>query len=413
MPVVALDRPRVPALARTASDDAIARGRSPRRARLVDATAIALAAVLGALLLADRVGGAADGGALLPTTGDLLLGLVASLALAWRRSRPVAVAVAVGIVAAVVTSAGVAAAIALFTVAVHRPVEVVAPIAGLHLVTIAPYVVLNADPTVPMGVEVLLGVVITATVVAWGMVVRARRLLVLSLSERAERAEAEQGLRVEQARDHERARIAREMHDVLAHRLSLVSLHAGALEFRARGTGAAPDEVAQAAAVVRAGAHEALEDLRTVIGVLRDEDAAPSGRPQPTLADLPALVAESRAAGVRVDAAIDVDDLAAVPAATGRAAYRIVQEGLTNARKHAPACGVRVRVAGRAGAELTVAVHTPRAVGAPRDDGAAIPGTGAGLVGLAERAALAGGALRHGPTPDGGFALEARLPWPA
>ena len=131
------------------------------------------------------------------------------------------------------------------------------------------------------------------------MFVRARRQLVLSLRERAERAEAEQQLRVEQARQHERARIAREMHDVLAHRISLLSMHAGALEFR---PDAPPEEVAHAAGIVRASAHQALQDLREVIGVLREEPALNGGpeRPQPTLANLPALLDESRTAGMHV-----------------------------------------------------------------------------------------------------------------
>ena len=165
------------------------------------------------------------------------------------------------------------------------------------------------------------------------MFVRARRQLVASLRERAERAEAEQQLRVEQAQAQERARIAREMHDVLAHRISLLSMHAGALEFR---PDADPEEIARAAGVVRASAHQALQDLREVIGVLREEpgDGDPE-RPQPTLEALPALLEESREAGMHVSHECKVEDLAAVPAGVGRNAYRIVQEGLTNARKHA------------------------------------------------------------------------------
>ena len=112
---------------------------------------------------------------------------------------------------------------------------------------------------------------LTAVVVGWGLFVRARRELVFSLRERAARLEAEQRLRVEQAREAERRRIAREMHDVLAHRVSLLTLHAGALEFR---PDASPEEVAEAAGVIRATAHAALEELRRVIGVLREARAA-------------------------------------------------------------------------------------------------------------------------------------------
>ena len=153
----------------------------------------------------------------------------------------------------------------------------------------------------------------------WGMYVRARRQLVLSLRERAERAEAEQQMRVEQAQAHERARIAREMHDVLAHRISLLSMHAGALEFR---PDAPPEEIARAAGVVRASAHQALEDLREVIGVLREEslDGDPE-RPQPTLANLPGLLDESRQAGMHVSSECRVEDLDG--GARGRRAQRL------------------------------------------------------------------------------------------
>ena len=133
--------------------------------------------------------------------------------------------------------------------------------------------------------------------IGWGLFARAQRDLVLSLRERAERVEAEQRLRVEQAREAERRRIAREMHDVLAHRLSLLSLHAGALEFR---PDAPPRRSPQAAGVIRATAHDALEELRDVIGVLREGAGGQSEPPQPTLDEIPALIEESRAAGMKV-----------------------------------------------------------------------------------------------------------------
>src|SRR6185369_8323313 len=123
---------------------------------------------------------------------------------------------------------------------------------------------------------------VPAVVVAWGMFRRSRRQ---AQRERERRAGAEEQLRVEQIRHAERTRIAREMHDVLAHRISLLSLHAGALEFR---PDAAPEEIASAAAVIRASAHQALEDLRAVIGLLRDGMPAEAPQPpQPTLAALP------------------------------------------------------------------------------------------------------------------------------
>jgi signal transduction histidine kinase len=227
-------------------------------------------------------------------------------------------------------------------------------------------------------------------------------------AERQRRTEAEEQLRIEQIRHAERERIAREMHDVLAHRISLLSLHAGALEFR---PDASPEEVARAAGVIRASAHQALEDLRAVIGVLRDgTEGAPPAPPQPTLAALPELLEESRAAGMRLRADVRIDDLSAVPDAVGRHALRIAQEGLTNARKHAAAAEVDLLLEGAPGHGLTIDVRNP----APVMAGGAtqIPGSGTGLVGLTERAALSGGRVEHGLDPDGDFRLHAWLPWP-
>jgi signal transduction histidine kinase len=226
--------------------------------------------------------------------------------------------------------------------------------------------------------------------------------------ERARRAEAEEQLRIEQIRYAERTRIAREMHDVLAHRISLLSLHAGALEFR---PDAPPEQVARAAAVIRASAHQALEDLRAVIGVLRDGTDGPGPQPpQPTLTALPGLLEESRAAGMRVHAQVRLPDPAAVPDAIGRHALRIVQEALTNARKHASSAPVELLLDGAPGHGLTIDVRNPTpalATGEPK-----IPGTGAGLLGLTERATLSGGRLEHGLDEHGDFRLHAWLPWP-
>jgi signal transduction histidine kinase len=302
----------------------------------------------------------------------------------------------------------IACLIALFTVAVHRPTRVVAWIGALNLASGTVFTVLRPDHTTPLAVTVVIGLLATTGTIAWGMLVRARRQLVMSLHERAERAEAEQQLRIGQARQLERNRIAREMHDVLAHRISLVSMHAGALEFRAEAVGA---EVARSAAVIRSSAHQALEDLREVIGVLRDgTDDAPE-RPQPTLDDVPCLIKESQQAGMHVTlrfAFTETDD--GLPLSVGRTAYRIVQEGLTNARKHAPGAAVTVDLEGSPGPGLTVEIRSRRPIRART--GPQIPGAGQGLVGLAERTDLAGGRLEHGRLPDGDFRLGAWLPWP-
>jgi signal transduction histidine kinase len=382
--------------------------RDPRRRStrdwIVDFACFLIALVAGFLLFAEAADRMSDDLQFF----DLVGGAVASLALWWRRRWPVAVALLVTAITAYSAAAGAAGAIAVFTVAVHRRAAVVIAIAALALAVTPIYVAIHPEEEIPYVVNLVIALFGIGGVVAWGMFVRARRQLVLSLRERAERAEAEQQLRVEQARQQERARIAREMHDVLAHRISLLSLHAGALEFR---PDAPADEVARAAGIIRSSAHDALEDLRTVIGVLREgEEGDEAARPQPTLADLPALIDESRAAGMQVRYDWHLPDPATVPAAAGRNAYRIVQEGLTNARKHAGGAAVDVTVGGAEGEGLTVEIRNrlPLGVGA-----AAIPGTGTGIVGLAERASLAGGRLEHGRTTSGDYRLWAWLPWPA
>jgi signal transduction histidine kinase len=229
-------------------------------------------------------------------------------------------------------------------------------------------------------------------------------------------------MRVHSARIAERTRIAREMHDVLAHRMSLVSLYAGALEVR---TDARPEEVAAAVAAIRAGVHEALQELRTVIGVLRAGSPGPPEPPQPDLADLPDLLDSARSGGMTVDYTCRLD--AGAPSSVlGRTAYRLVQEGLTNARKHAPGATVEVLLEGSAGADLRVRVTNPvpggtaettpqgRPTGQTPGPAAetAPPASGMGLLGVGERVTLAGGRVEYGPERDR-FRLEAWLPWPA
>ena len=237
-----------------------------------------------------------------------------------------------------------------------------------------------------------------------------RRQLLLSLRERALRAEADAELRQEQARVAERTRIAREMHDVLAHRISLLALHAGGLEVR-------PDlparEVQATAALLRTTARQALEELRGVIGLLR-ENTGPEPAlvaPQPGLVDLDRLVQERRDAGADIDLQVDLHTARDVPAGVGRDTYRIVQEALTNAAKHAAGAPVRVHVAVAEPHTLTVSVHNGRPP-QPVTSGASLPGAGAGLLGLRERVSLAGGDLVVGPNASGDFVVEARLPWP-
>ena len=260
-------------------------------------------------------------------------------------------------------------------------------------------------PGLTFGWWLVLVVAVHAALFGWGAQARVRQRLIASLAERARRAETEQARRVTEARAQERTLIAREMHDVLAHRLSLLATYAGAMEYR---PDAPVEQRTQAAGVIRSGVHEALEELREVIAVLRDEPVDQAGdgiRPQPTLGDLPALVTECSAAGMHVT--VTDETSGAPPSTIGRAAYRMVQEALTNARKQAPGAPVSIEVAGSTvQGELTVRVRNPLIA----DGGAHLPGSGTGLVGLAERARLVGGRLEHRAGPDD-FEVVARLPW--
>jgi signal transduction histidine kinase len=375
-------------------------GRRSARDWLADVALFVLAFLIGAFVLGETWEDHGTRGAV----ADIVLGLVALAALWWRRSRPVALAVLTLLAACVSGLAAGPSVVALFNAVVRAPRRSLGWIAAIALVPAFVFPLLYRTSASYVS-EALFGLLVTGVLIGWGLFVRARRQLVVSLRERAERLEAEQRLHVEQARDAERRRIAREMHDVLAHRVSLLSLHAGALEFR---PDAPPEEIAEAAGVIRSTAHAALSDLREVIGVLR-EDGGGTEPPQPTLADIPALVEESRAAGMRVGCRIDVPDAASVPEALGRTAYRIVQEGLTNARKHAPGAAVEVTVTGSG--ELVVEVVSRRPVGVAAGAPLAETGAGTGLIGLAERVALAGGTLQHGPDADGDFVLRATLPW--
>ncbi|MGW2536291.1 sensor histidine kinase [Streptomyces sp. NPDC001499] len=383
------------------------RGRSRRTVRdwAVDITAFLCAAGFGMLALVTIEADPTTPGGVL--VADSLVGAAACCGLWARRRWPVGVAVTLTAVSLVEPVAAGAMLVGLFSLAVHRPFRPVAFIGAGALVVTPVQPMLRPDPGSSFLASSVIGALLVLLVLSWGMVVRSRRQLVVSLRERARRAETEAELRAEQAQRLAREAIAREMHDVLAHRLTLLSVHAGALEFRPDAPTA---EVARAAGVIRDSAHEALQDLREIIGVLRAPGESEDGnRPQPTLVTLDALVDESRSAGMRVTLDNRVADPARAPAATGRTVYRIAQEALTNARKHAPGAPVGVTVAGGPGDGLTIEVDNP----APDEPFDPVPGSGQGLIGLTERANLAGGSLDHGPRPDGGFTVRARLPWPA
>jgi signal transduction histidine kinase len=336
---------------------------------------------------------------------DIAVGLVSCALVPVLLRWPVPGALALAALAALSPAATPAATLGTLYVAQRRPLAIAVAAGGADVVAHLIRGLWRPNGSLPYGWWAVLVIAAGAALVGWGQGARARQALLASLRERARRAEAEQASRVDEARVAERARIAREMHDVLAHRLSLLATYAGALEYR---PDAPPEQLARAAGVVRAGVHQALDELREVITVLRDDDDVDGKHPLPGLADLDERIAETRDAGTAVDVTRRVTQPEDLPGGLGRTAYRVVQEGLTNARKHAPGRPVRVLLAGKPGGRLVVELANP--VG-PADP--VINGSGTGLIGLTERVRLAGGEIDHTISADGEFVLRAWLPWPA
>jgi signal transduction histidine kinase len=336
---------------------------------------------------------------------DQVAGALGCLLLFWRRRWPVGVTVVLVVFSLFSETVSGALFVALFTVAIHRSARASVPLLGAALVGALGLSLLRPEPSVPLAVAVALTVAMNGGATAWGLAVRNRRQLVASLRERAEAAAVEGRLRAERAQHEARETIAREMHDVLGHRLSLLSVHAGAMVYN---RDARPEELLRVAEVIRENSHRALQDLREVIGVLR----APTAElPLPGIADVAELVEEARRAGNPVELADDAGVTTLdheLPTTVGRTLYRFVQEGLTNVRKHAPGASVRIVIGGEPAGKLTAEVLNS----APTRPCPAPPGSGEGLRGLGERAALVGGGIEHGVTERGGWRLAMWLPWP-
>ncbi|KQZ67464.1 sensor histidine kinase [Nocardioides sp. Root151] len=337
---------------------------------------------------------------------DLVVGLVSYLLLHLRRRYPLAIALITNALASVSGVAGGPATLATVSMATRRRLRELVPVGVVGLAAAQFYSV--SQPSYdddPYWLNLTVNTVFVAATLAWGMFIGSRRELLWTLRDRAERAEDERDLRVGKARGDERARIAREMHDVLAHRISQVSMQSGALAFR---TDLTADEMRATASVVQEQANQALIDLRAVLGVLRDPGTGDLlDRPQPTYDDVAELIEDARESGMHIEYAAHVDD-GDVPTAAGRTIYRIVQEGLTNARKHAPGTTVFVDLAGTPDEGIDVRIRNPIGFGT----NASAPGAGLGLVGLTERAELGGGRLTF--RKDGSmFLLQAWIPWSA
>ena len=336
---------------------------------------------------------------------EVVLGIAAFVLVHFRRRAPVPIALVIAAMSAVSGIAAGPATLAAVSVATRRDLPHVVLVGITNFVaaqtwtTIAPFA--DNDEVITAVVNL----VVNTGMMGWGLYIGSRRELLWTLRTRAERAETEQDLRMGQARSTERARIAREMHDVLAHRITQVSMQAGALAFREDLDG---DRLREGLGQIQGQANDALHELRDVLGVLREDDPGPAtARPQPTYDDIPALVAEAQTHGLDIDWSDRVDTTTPVPPATGRTVYRIVQEGITNVRKHAPGSEVAIRSTGDPHSGITVVLANPLA-----DHGTGAPGAGLGLVGLRERTELRGGRLDQ-RTEGATFVLEAWLPWTA
>jgi signal transduction histidine kinase len=374
---------------------------------LVDVAGCLVAVVLGALFLSPELHGKGSSLSTTQIVVDVSCGALACISLWWRRRWPLGVALACVVLGMVATSATPAGLLALSSLAVYRPLRPVLLVAALWIPSLLVFA-LYSPTTGPVSVVLLVTPLMLAAI-GWGMFLRARRQLLFTLRERAARAEGDQRLHEDRARMAERNRIAREMHDVLAHRISLLALHAGGLELR---PDLPPEKVRETAELMRLTARQALEELRGVIGVLREEagqDSPPPAAPQPTLTDIRRLVEETRLAGARIDLEMRVNHLEDVPSALGRDAYRIVQEALTNIGKHASGSPAWVLVTGGPEDGLHVRVRNRKPLRASA--GPTLPGSGAGLLGLQERVTLAGGTLVHGPDGSGDFIVDAELEW--
>ncbi|SEC73037.1 Signal transduction histidine kinase [Streptomyces sp. 3213] len=254
-----------------------------------------------------------------------------------------------------------------------------------------------ADPTDASTLITITYSLATATApVFLGQLVQARRELGLRLTEITEAREHERRLLAQNVLAKERAQLAREMHDVVSHQVSLIAVRAGALQ-----VGNRDPETKEAAADIRRLAVRTLDELRHMVGVLRAAGSRPTElTPQPLLADLPQLVD-----GSGIEAELRAELPQELPPAVQRAVYRTVQEALTNIRKHAPGSRAAIRIGQQDGTVHVVVVNS-----APQRPALPLPGSHHGLVGLRQRAELLGGSVSAGPTADGGYELRLEFP---
>ncbi|GAA4836539.1 hypothetical protein GCM10023354_15710 [Garicola koreensis] len=346
---------------------------------------------------------------------DLVVGVIAVALIPLQRRAPLTIAILAALALAVSAFASGAAILAAFRFATTGTRTGVILLGAMWVLSGAGNVavvfpVLGSPAGAGETVVILtLGVLIYVALVALGRYRQARIETLRLVHERAVNAERERERHVKAAREAERLRIAREMHDILAHRISLVSMHAGTLAYR---DDLPREQMAQAASVIKDNSAVALRELRQILGVLRDNNDSGQNAPQPTLAQLPALLAEARASGSATEIeffGISAEDeepiLDELDPSLSRAAYRIVQEALTNARKHAPGLPVHIRIERTTG-QLSIEVRNKVPPGTYHTNN-----RGMGLVGLSERLDLLGGSIDYQRTSESIFVVRAWLPW--
>ncbi|GIJ58630.1 sensor histidine kinase [Virgisporangium aurantiacum] len=366
----------------------------PRPGRLVDAV-LAVPCVLAGVV-PDLQSGLFDGSPIVdrraPIVLTALLGTATAAAVFVRRTRPLLL-FAGAVLGWLVAGAWPAIPVAQYAVGAYvgsARLRAALAVAMVAAVSTPMWLAYGADATLPIGLAICVLPVLA------GLYLASRREVVAGLQERARRNLREERLRIDQARAEERAQIARDMHDVVTHRVSLMVLHATALE-AAEGR-----DAAQIGGQIQTIGRTALAELRTLVAVLRDGGAVPL-RPQPGIADLTELVEDSRALGLTVE--LSIVDCVPVSSLVEHAVYRVVQEALTNVHRHAPTARTTVLVAPD-GPALEVVIRNGS--GAPAADSAG--GGGHGLLGIGERVRLVGGTLRTRHLPGGGFEVVARIP---
>jgi signal transduction histidine kinase len=292
-----------------------------------------------------------------------------------------------------------ASALAMYTVAAHvdRRTSLHAGLFGLIVLSASP-LFLQEQTDERIGHLVIVHLIGFTSAWIVGDNVRAHRAYLRELEERTERLEREQRESAQRATREEQERIARELHDVIAHSVSVMVVQAAAARdvFERQ-----PERALEALSSIEESGRSALTELRRLLGIVRTQDPE-SREPQPGLAGLESLVEQVRATGLEVELELEAS-LGELPAGVGLSAYRIVQEALTNTLKHSRASRARVQIA-RRGQELTIEVSDN---GSGAGDTA---GDGHGLIGMRERVALLGGELEAGAQAGGGFAVKVRLP---